>query len=300
MPNEKTKKETGSISQKRKKIVLGKGLDALIPDIEAMEIGSKKYFQCEIGLIRPNRYQPRTRFSDSELDELCRSIKEQGIIQPLLVRRDDVGYELVVGERRLRAAKKAGLNRVPVIVKDVSDKELLEMSLVENIHREDLNPLDEAEAYHNIIATFSLTQDQAAARVGKSRSAVANAMRIRQLPEQIKADIRDGTLTMGHARALLGAETSAQQNATWREIVARGLSVRQTENMIKRLKTRKERPKKTAHDSEDVYFTNLSEELSRHFGTKVLIKRRGQKGRVEIEFYSNDDLDHLIGRLRQK
>lgn len=300
MPNEKMKKETGSIPQKRKKIVLGKGLDALIPDIEAIEAGSKKYFQCEIGLIRPNRYQPRTRFSDDELDELCGSIKKQGIIQPLLVRKDEVGYELVVGERRLRAAKKAGLNRVPVVVKDVTDKELLEMSLVENIHREDLNPLDEAEAYHNIIAAFSLTQDQAAERVGKSRSAVANILRLRQLPEQIKTDIRNGTLSMGHARALLGAETSAQQNAAWRDTVSKGLSVRQTENLIKRLKTQKGKPKKPAHGPEDAYFTDLSDDLSRHFGTKVQIKRRGQKGRVEIDFYSNDDLDRLISLLRQR
>ncbi|MBW2192203.1 MAG: ParB/RepB/Spo0J family partition protein [Deltaproteobacteria bacterium] len=298
MPKGKTTKGSGSSSAKHKKIALGKGLDALIPDIESIENRSKEYFQCDIELIRPNRYQPRTRFSEDELNDLCRSIEKQGILQPLLVRRDDTGYELVVGERRLRAAKKAGLNRVPVVVKHITDKELLEMSVVENIHREDLNPLEEAEAYHHIITAFNLTQDQTAERVGKSRSAVANILRLRQLPEEIKAGIMDGALSMGHARALLGAETSAQQNAVWRDILSKGLSVRQTEHLIKRLKAKK-KPKQPVHSSEDIYFSNLSDDLSRHFGTKVQIIRRGQKGRVEIAFYNNEDLDRLLNLLKR-
>jgi ParB family chromosome partitioning protein len=298
MSKGETNKEPGSSVKKRKKMALGRGLDALIPDIESFEERPKDYFNCDIEMIRPNRYQPRLRFSDEELETLCRSIKQQGIIQPLLVRKDDNGYELVVGERRLRAAKRVGLDQVPVVVKNISDLELLEMSVVENVHREDLNPLEEAEAYHHLMVEFNLTQDQAAERVGKSRSAVANFLRLRQLPEPIKASIMDGTLSMGHARALMGAKTSAQQNAAWRDVVSKGLSVRQTENLIKRLKAEKREPKKVAKSSEEIYFLSLAEDLSRRFGTKVHIKRRGQKGRVEIEFFDDDDLDRVINLLK--
>jgi ParB family chromosome partitioning protein len=292
-------KETGPGSKKTKKIALGRGLDALIPDIEPIEDRSKEYFQCDIELIRPNRFQPRLRFSDDELEELSRSIKEQGIIQPLLVREDDNGYELAIGERRLRAAKMAGLRHVPVIVKSITDSDLLEMSIVENIQREDLNPMEEAEAYNMLITEFNLTQDQVAVRVGKSRSAVANFLRLRQLPEQIKISIMDGALSMGHARALLGAKTSAQQNAAWRSVVSKELSVRETENLIKRLKSEEKKPKESSPSSEQRYLLSVAEDLSRHFGTQVQIKRRGQTGTVEIKFYSNDDLDRLLSLLKQ-
>jgi len=298
---EKTKNNEGtrSGSKKTKKIALGRGLDALIPAIEPGEDRSKEYFQCDIELIRPNRFQPRLRFSDDDLDELSRSIKEQGIIQPLLVREDDNGYELATGERRLRAAKMAGLSHVPVIVKNITDSDLLEMSIVENIQREDLNPMEEAEAYNMLIVEFDLTQDQVAARVGKSRPAVTNFLRLRQLPEQIKASIIDGTLSMGHARALLGAKTSAQQNAAWRSVVSKGLSVRGTESLIKRLKSEENKPKESSPSSEQRYLLSLADDLSRRFGTQVQIKRRGQKGTVEIKFYSDDDLDRLLSLLKQ-
>jgi len=295
----KKRKENGPIPKKRKKIALGRGLDALLPDIEHVESVPKEYFQCDIELIRPNRYQPRLRFSEDELEGMARSIKEQGIIQPLLVRKDENGYELVTGERRLRGAKKAGLDQVPVIVKTITDTNLLEMPIVENIQREDLNPMEEAEAYYQLIAKFDLTQDQAAARVGKSRSAVANFLRLRQLPEQIKASIMDGTLSMGHARALLGTSNSAQQNAAWRAVISKELSVRETENLIKRLKAETKKPKKSSTSSEQRYLLSLADELSRRFGTKVQIKRVGQKGKVEIAFYNNDDLDRLLSLLKQ-
>ena len=287
------------VKKKTKKIALGRGLNALLPDIEHVESISKEYFPCDIELIRPNRYQPRLRFPEDELEGMARSIKEQGIIQPLLVRKDENGYELVTGERRLRAAKKAGLDQVPVIVKAITVTNLLEMSIVENIQREDLNPMEEAEAYYQLIAKFDLTQDQAAARVGKSRSAVANFLRLRQLPEQIKASIMDGTLSMGHARALLGASNSAQQNAAWRAVVSKGLSVRETESLIKRLKVKTKKPKKSSTGSEQRYLLSLADDLSRRFGTKVQIKRRGQKGKVEIAFYNNDDLGRLLSLLKQ-
>ena len=299
METVKKKKKAGAPLKKTKKIALGRGLDSLLPDIEPVEKGSKEYFQCDIERIRPNRYQPRMQFSEDELNGMVRSIKEQGIIQPLLVRKDDSGYELVAGERRLRAAKKAGLDQVPVIVKTITDTDLLEMSIVENVQREDLNPMEEAEAYYQLIVNFDLTQDQVATRVGKSRSAVANFLRLRQLSEQIKADIINGTLSMGHARALLGASNSAQQHAAWRAVVSKGLSVRETERLINRLKTEKKKPEKSPISSEQRHILGLAEDLSRRFGTKVHIKRHGKKGRVEITFYNNDDLDRVLSLLKQ-
>jgi len=295
----KKKEEAGSRLKKTKKIALGRGLDSLLPDIEHVESVSKEYFQCDIERIHPNRYQPRMRFSEDELEGMARSIKEQGIIQPLLVRKDDNGFELVTGERRLRAAKKAGLSQVPVIVRTIADTDLLEMSIVENVQREDLNPMEEAEAYYQLIAQFNLTQDQAAARVGKSRSAVANFLRLRQLPEQIKTAIMDGTLSMGHARALLGASNSAQQNAAWRAVVSKGLSVRETERLINRIKSKKKKPKNSSTGSEQRYLLSLADDLSRHFGTKVQIKRHGKKGKVEITFFNNEDLDRVLRLLKQ-
>ncbi|TFG42953.1 MAG: ParB/RepB/Spo0J family partition protein, partial [Syntrophobacterales bacterium] len=202
-------------------------------------------------------------------------------------------------ERRLRAARRAGLSQVPVVVKTVSDDQMLELSLVENIQRENLNPIEEAEAYHRLIEQSHLTQDQAAARVGKSRSAVANFLRLRQLPEEVKASIVKGGLSMGHARALLGAENGTQQLAAWRAVVARGLSVRETEDLVRRLKAEKKKPRAALHGSEAVHLASLSEDLSRQLGTKVTIRKSGRQGRVEIEFYGNDDLDRLIARLRQ-
>ncbi len=291
-------KNAQSGTKKTRKLALGRGLDALLPDIAPADDMAREYFSCDIESIRPNRFQPRLQFPDDELEDMARSIRQQGIIQPLLVRKDDIGYELVTGERRLRAAKKAGLNQVPVIVKTLTDTDMLEMSIVENVQRSDLNPIEEAEAYYRLITEFGLTQDQAAERVGKSRSAVANFLRLRQLPGQIKASIMDGNLSMGHARALLGAGTKAQQNAVWRVVVSKGLSVRETERLVKRLKTEKDGPKNPPLNSNLSYFTDVADDLSRRFGTRVRIKRRGQKGSVEIEFYSDDDLDRLLSLLK--
>jgi len=299
MQKDKLKKDIGSGALKRKKMALGRGLGALIPDIEESEEKSKDFFYCDVDLIRPNRFQPRVTFSDEDLQELAESIKAQGILQPLLVRNHAAGYELIAGERRLRAAKRAGLNQVPVVIKQVTDEKMLEMSIVENIQRENLNPIEEAEAYHSLITQLNLTQDQASARVGKSRSAVANFLRLRQLPQQIKDSITDDTLSMGHARALLGAENSAQQLTAWRAVVSKKLSVRETESLVRRLKAVKKRPKISRDSSEQIYLSSLAEDLSRHLGTKILIKKDGKKGKVEIEFYSNDDLERLIDRLKQ-
>ncbi|MGD8881252.1 MAG: ParB/RepB/Spo0J family partition protein [Desulfobacterales bacterium] len=299
MPKKKTSETSASGTVRRKKVALGRGLGALIPEIEQADERSRDFFYCDIALIRPNRFQPRLQYPKNELDELSQSIREQGILQPLLVREENDGYELIAGERRLRAAKKAGLTQVPVIIKRIGDSKLLELSIVENIQRANFNPIEESEAYHRLITEFNLTQDEAATRVGKSRSAVANFLRLRQLPEQIKASILDASLTMGHARALLGVENSTQQLAAWRTVVKKELSVRETENLIRSLKDEKKKPKATRKSSEDRYLVSLAEDLSRHFGTKIVIKKRGQRGKVEIEFYSDDDLDRLINRLRQ-
>ncbi len=289
-------------TKKRKKLALGRGLDALIPDTGPIgdletDAAPKPFLECDVDLIQANRYQPRTRFAAEELEQLSESIRTQGILQPLLVRKSEVGYELVVGERRLRAAKMAGLRQVPVVVKEVTDAEMLEMSIVENIQRENLNPMEESQAYHRLIAEFGLTQEQAADRVGKSRSAVANYLRLRQLPDQIKTSIIEGQLSMGHARALLGADTPTQQNAAWRAITRKGLSVRQTEALIKRLRSASQVAELKKSTSEDRHLAAMAESLSRRFGTKVQIKRRGKKGKLEIEFYNNEDLDRLLALL---
>ena len=242
----------------KKRTALGRGLDSLIPSTAPAKDEAPVYFLCNTDLIRPNRYQPRIQFSEDELAELSASIKEQGILQPLLVRKNSTGYELIAGERRLRASKMAGLKQVPVVIKEISDKELLEMSIIENIQREALNPLEEAEAYHQLMAEFDMTQEQAAQRVGKSRPAVANILRLRQLPEPIKNSILEKILSMGHARALLGAETAGQQKTVWKEILSKGLSVRQTESLVKRLKSEKKPDRTTSASSEDIYLKDLA------------------------------------------
>ncbi len=297
------KKTVGGDEQnpkKRKKVALGRGLEALIPRVASDKERSKEFFLCDIDLIRPNRYQPRIHFSEKEMAELADSIKAQGIIQPLLVKKDENGFELIAGERRLRAARMAGLTRAPVILKDITDEELLEMSIVENIQRENFNPVEEAEAYHRLISEFGLTQEVAAAKVGKSRSAVANFLRIRQLPESIKASIIEGFISMGHARALLGVENPARQNKAWRTVVSKGLSVRETEKLIKKLKAEEKKPIPRPPSSEQNVLNDLADELSRHFGAKVQINRRGKKGKVEIEFYNDNDLNRLIDLLKPR
>ena len=294
----KSKKSAGSTTR-RKKQALGRGLGALIQDIEKSDAPPRDFFYCDIDLIQPNRFQPRQQFPEADLEELSQSIKEQGILQPLLVREENDGFELIAGERRLRAAKKAGLTQVPVIIKRISDSKMLELSIVENIQRANLNPIEESEAYHRLISEFHLTQDEAATRVGKSRSAVANFLRLRQLPDAIKTSIQEGDLTMGHARALLGTTNPTQQLAAWRSVIKKGLSVRETENLIRTLKGEKKKPKVGRKSPEDHYLLSLAEDLSRHFGTKVTIKRRGLKGSVEIEFYSDDDLNRLVESLQQ-
>jgi ParB family chromosome partitioning protein len=299
MQKKKDAKKPSGGPARRKKQALGRGLGALIPEMEKSVEPPRDFFYCDIERIQPNRFQPRQQFPETELEELSQSIREQGILQPLLVREENDGYELIAGERRLRAAKKAGLTQVPVIIKRITDSKLLELSIVENIQRANFNPIEESEAYHRLITEFHLTQDEAALRVGKSRSTVANFLRLRQLPEAIRTSIREGALSMGHARALLGTPNPNQQMAAWRSVVKKGLSVRETEDLVRALKGEKKKPKVSRKSPENHYLLSLAEDLSRHFGTKVTIIQRGLRGKVEIEFYSDDDLDRLIGRLQQ-
>jgi len=282
----------------RKKKALGRGLDALIPDLGDFGTSRPDYKECDVRRIRPNRFQPRRRFDAAELEDLRDSIREQGILQPLLVREDGGDYEVIAGERRLRAAKMADLQKVPVVIREADDVTMLEMSIIENVQREDLNPMEESEAYHRLITEFGLTQDSVAERVGKSRPTVTNAIRLRSLPDPIKDSIRAGELSMGHARALLGADGSARQIAAWRKVISQGLSVRATELLVKGLKKPKGAKGKPTETSDDVYFADLADELARKIGTRVRIHRRGKRGRLEIEFYGDEDLDRLIQMLR--
>lgn len=282
-----------------KKQALGRGLDALIPDVGDSDFEPTAFFYCDIDAIRPNPYQPRRSFTKEELRSLAESIKTKGVIQPLVVRSASSGYELIVGERRWRSSRMAGLKQVPVVVKDVSSAEMLEMALVENIQREDLNPLEKAEAYHRLMKEFGLTQEKVAKRVGQDRSTVANFLRLRSLPKPIQTDIINNTLSMGHARALLGAQTPAQQKTAWRRMVSGNLSVRAAEALVKKLKAGKGKLSKSRPvTSEDIYFESMADDLTRHLGTKVRIVRGGKRGRLEIEFYGNDDLDRLVTRLK--
>lgn len=287
------------MNKKRKKNALGRGLNALFPDIgDSVDSKDSDYFLCDIDIIKPNQYQPRRTFSKDDLEELSRSIKEQGIIQPVIVRKNETGYELIAGERRLRASKASGLKKIPAVVKDATDLELLQMSIVENIQRQDLNPMEEADAYQRLMDEFNLTQEQTAKKIGKNRSTVANFIRLCRLPEEIKSRLRDKVLTMGHARALLSLETSAKLNVAFKTVVSKGLSVRETEALVKKMKSKKKPTKKTLENSNDIYFSHLAEELSRELGTKVKIKRNGQKGKLEIEFFNNEDLDKLLDILK--
>lgn len=286
-------------SRKRKKMALGKGLEALIPGGSDISDDNRDYLLCDVAIIKPNRYQPRRHFADGDMADLAASIRAQGVIQPLLVRKDDTGYELIAGERRLRAAKMAGLPKVPVVVKDITHAEMLEMSIVENIQRADFNPIEEANAYHRLMTEFGLTQDQAAERVGKSRSAVANFLRLRQLADAIQTSIIEGAISMGHARALLGLDNPPDRLSAWRTIMAKKLSVRETEQMIRKLKSTPPKPAKRQPNQVERHIVSLAEDLSRYYGTKVTIQRQKKRGTVAIEFYNDDDLDRLLSLLKK-
>lgn len=265
---------------------LGKGLHALIPEeVKALFAGELR--MIPVDRIRPNPYQPRTNPAE-DLSDLVQSIREQGILQPLVVRRRN-GYELVVGGRRLEAARRAGLKEVPAVVRDVSESELLEMALVENLQRSDLNPIEEALAYRRLSQEFGMTHEAIAQRVGKARSVITNALRLLSLPPKVREYLAQGRITAGHARALLSLSNPREMERVCEQVVAKGLSVRQVESTARPRSAPKPDPQLIA----------LEEELTGLLGTRVRIRRRGSSGRVEIEFYSDEDLNRIADRLRR-
>jgi len=275
---------------------LGKGLGALIPEKTITEVDAKKTFQiCGIEEIQPNPHQPRKNFADQKLQELVDSIREKGILQPLVVRRKGIGYELIAGERRWRAAQKAGIKEVPVLVKEVKESELLELSLIENIQRENLNPIEEAEAYKGLLEHFHLTQEEISKRVGKDRTTVTNTIRLLKLPPEIRQSLADGVITMGHARAFLSLESPEKQKLAIKKVLADDLNVRQTENLMKRLRAKKQPTAPKDHTQ----WNPVVEDLQRVLGTKVRIVGQGKRGKIEIEFYSLEELDRIIDLLKR-
>ena len=294
-----------------KKKGLGKGLDSLIPDnrgtkAKESEVPSKSEPELEtnsgeqmmkINLVEPNREQPRKKFEEDGLLELADSIKQYGILQPLLVKRKKDYYEIIAGERRWRAAKIAGIKEVPVIIKEYSDQEIVEIGLIENIQRENLNPIEEAMAYKRLLEEFNLRQDEVAERVSKSRTAVTNSMRLLKLNEKVQQMIIDDMISMGHARALLAVDNKEQQYILANKIFDEKLSVRETEKLIKDIKNPKKPKKKKEADNPFVY-KDIEEKMKEVMGTKVNISSKGNgKGRIEIEYYSDKELERMFDMI---
>jgi ParB family chromosome partitioning protein len=286
-----------------KRPALGRGLSALIPDAP---ISSQSHVPAEvdIDLLSPNALQPRSEFRDESIGELARSIEEHGVMQPILVRRVDMGYEIIAGERRWRAAQKAGLLRVPVVVREVAGSEehkLLQMALIENLQREDLNPIDQAMAYNRLAGQFGLTQDEIAQAVGKDRSSIANTVRLLRLPEDVRTKVRSGELSMGHARALLAVEDPARISTLASDAVENGYSVRQVEALVNELKTAAVVPAVGAvrHEKErlDANTLDAQQKMRNSLGTSVRIVRRGKGGHVRIDFKDEPALQRIFERV---
>ena len=281
---------------------LGKGLKALIPDESFMSIDNsdtenaeKLVFFLQINKIRPNADQPRKKFNREKLEELAASIKEHGILQPLVVRPENNGYTIIAGERRWRAATMAGLKEVPVIVKDLPAKNVMELALIENVQREDLNAIEEAEAYGALMEHFNLTQGEIGIRIGKSRAAITNTMRLLNLPDKVRQEVLDDNISSGHARALLSLEDQRQMEALCEEIIDKKLSVRETEKKVKLLKNPPKEEK--AKPEKNPYITAVEDGLKQKFATKVKISGKKDKGKIELEYYSTEDLNRILDLL---
>ena len=275
-----------------KRKALGKGLSALIPDGHDLDEKEEQFFLCPVAAIEPNPDQPRQRFLAHELDEMVVSVREKGILTPLLVNQTEAGYQLIAGERRWRAAQMAGLERVPVVVRDVTPSESLELALIENIQRKDLNPIEEAMAYRKLLEDTASTQEMLSRRLGKDRSTIANLLRLLNLPTAIQQDVIDDRLSMGHARLLAGITEKDPQRVLRDAIIKKGLSVRQAEALARKLK--KPATLKKVLSKDDPYIQSLSDNLKRSLGTKVEIKKEGKQGRILLYFYSDDELDRLV------
>jgi len=278
---------------------LGKGLSALIPEkvLESKE-RKEEIVYVQSGQIKPNPFQPREDFDQQSIEELAQSIKEKGVIQPLLVRRKGDNYELIAGERRLRAANSLGLKEIPIIVRDVSDQDSLELALIENIQREDLNPIEEAHAYQHLIDKFQVTQEKISEVLGKARTTITNTLRLLKLPHEIQQEMKKGRISFAHGRALLEIDDTNQQRRLAQDIISKGLSVRELESLIKTT-----RPKGLRHKigqgQREPLVAVLEEQLQHALATKVRIIKRKKRGHINIEFYSQEDLERIVNVIKR-
>ena len=272
---------------------LGKGLGALIQNEE------EQVQEVSVKELRPNPYQPRKVFDQKAIDELKESIQEHGILQPILARKSIKGYEIILGERRFRAASEAGLKTVPVIIKDYSEEKMMEVALIENLQREDLNPVEEAQAYQKLIDHLKLTQEELASRVGKSRPHIANHIRLLQLPKPVLELLSNGMITMGHGRALLGLKKKSKMQQVVQRIIDDSLNVRQLEKLIQDINMNVSRGTKKKTAQTNVFFKEKESSLRDRFGTSVSIKKSKRKGKIEIEFFSQDDLERILDLLEK-
>ncbi|MBN1471368.1 MAG: ParB/RepB/Spo0J family partition protein [Syntrophaceae bacterium] len=277
------------------KNVLGKGLGAIFPDLLNNEPDKKKSYTCGIEALRPNRYQPRKTFNDERQKELVASIKNSGIIQPIIVRKAGNGYEIIAGERRWRAAQAAGLKDVPVVVREATDMEAAEMSLIENIQREELNPLEEAGAYVTLIEKFKLSQEDISSQVGKDRSTIANTIRLLKLPAKVQDALRDNKISAGHARCLLACNSTEEQITALALILKKDLNVRETERFVQKAKNQPLDKKQPA--KKDRFISDLEKSLSAKLLAKVQINGSDKKGLIEIKYTSMDELNRLSGLI---
>ncbi len=279
---------------------LGKGLDALLQPYDVQMVSSSREAIQEIKIIDidPNINQPRKRFDEQKIMELAQSIKQHGVVQPIIVKPNNGRYIIVVGERRWRAARLAGLTHIPAIVRDVDRRELVEIALIENLQREDLNPIEEAQGIRQLIEEYGLTQEQVAERIGWSRPAVANALRLLSLSDEIKGYLEDGRLTSGHARALLAIEDEQMRSMLAKKIIEKGLSVREAERIVKDIKGRtKDKEGKKASVNKPGYILEIEASLEECFGTRVHITPGKKKGVIQIEYYSDNDLERIVEKL---
>jgi ParB family chromosome partitioning protein len=277
-----------------KRPALGRGLSALIPDAPASPQPSARPLEVDVDLLQPNRFQPRTAMDDDRIEELARSIRSNGIIQPIVVRRAESGYEIVAGERRWRASQRAGLLKVPIVVRDIPDDRMLAVALIENLQREDLNPIEQAHAYRRLADEFHLTQEQIAEAVGKDRSTIANVTRLLRLPLEIRENVAAGSIDMGHARALLSLPDEGAQLRLGREVVSKQLSVRETEVLVKKALA-PERPREAPQN--DVHTRAAEDRLRFALGTPVRIVRKQKGGRIEVDFKSEEELQRLYDQM---
>ncbi|PIE51753.1 hypothetical protein CSA37_07055 [Candidatus Fermentibacteria bacterium] len=280
----------------KKKKALGRGLNALLPEMSVSDEKSGKPAMVSVDLIDPNPFQPRIDWDEQELESLSRSISQQGILQPLVLRKADQRFQLIAGERRLRASRLAGLSEVPAFIREADDRQMMALALVENIQRQDLNPMEKAEAFSRFCAEFNLTQDELGKQVGISRSAVANFQRLMELPDDVKTMLRSGELSMGHGRALLALKTSDAMVRMARQSISRGYSVRAVEEEVRKTLSGKKKTRTAAKVVPEI--RQLEKELQRHLSTRVVLKDSGGKGKLEIEYQSLDELDRILHIIR--